>query len=81
MSGEEVETIKPGGGDIGVFADKNEYGNREMVRMHVSGLPENLVDLVISVSGIDSISSVPLDVDIMSKMSGKCSVRRMASGI
>ncbi len=63
MSGEEVETIKPGGGDIGVFADKNEYGNREMVRMHVSGLPENLVDLVISVSGIDSISSVPLDVE------------------
>lgn len=71
MSVEEAEMVKPdGGGDIGISADKNEYGNRETVSMRVSGLPENLVDLVVSVSGIDSIAAVPLDVEYNVKDAG-----------
>ncbi len=46
------------GGNIKITTDKSEYGNREQVRLSISGLPANLVDLVVSVAGRDSMVSV-----------------------
>ena len=54
----EIVPENRGNGSLKIATDRSLYGNREKVDMSVSGLPENLVDLVVSVSGVDSIASV-----------------------
>ncbi len=55
----QKDAVEPG---VRITVDKNEYGNREKVSLSISGLPEDLLDLVVSVSGRDSMaSSYPTD--------------------
>jgi len=46
-------------GNLRVKTDRNEYGNREKVQLSIENIPENTVNLVVSVSRNDSIALVP----------------------
>ena len=44
--------------NISIRTDRNEYGNRKDVVLHIDNIPDNTADLVISVSRNDSIAFV-----------------------
>ena len=45
--------------DLLILTDRSEYGNREKVVLSLDNIPHNTADLVVSVSRIDTIASVP----------------------
>lgn len=54
------EIIQEGqtGAAVKITTDKSEYGNRDEVQLSISGLPADLIDMVVSVAGRDSMVSV-----------------------
>lgn len=56
-SGELPETVRESS-NIRVTTDRNEYDNRSRVQLALDNLPENIADLVVSVSRDDSIVSL-----------------------
>lgn len=66
----EAPDIRPepsAANDVRVTADKKQYGHREQVSVSVSGLPADLIDLIVSVRGKDSLVS-PAVVRQLDKM-------------